>query len=38
MSKKGRLLGALTIVAGAGLVSSGVALADKPVEELRAFG
>jgi hypothetical protein len=37
MRKQGRLLAALTIAAGAGLVWSGVALAAKPVEELRAF-
>lgn len=37
MRKEGRLLAALTVAAGAGLVWSGVALADKPVEVLRAF-
>ena len=37
MRKEGRLLAALTIAAGAGIVGSGVALAAKPVEELRAF-
>jgi len=37
MRKEGRLLAALTVAAGAGLVWSGVALAAKPVEELRAF-
>ena len=37
MRKEGRLLAALTLAAGIGLVGSGVALAAKPVEELRAF-
>jgi hypothetical protein len=35
--KRERLLAALTVAAGAGLLWSGVALAEKPVEELRAF-
>ena len=37
MRKHGRLLAALAVAAGAGLASSGAALAAKPVEELRAF-
>ena len=37
MRREGRLLAALAVAAGAGLVPSGVALAAKPVEELRAF-
>jgi hypothetical protein len=37
MRKHGRWLAALAVAAGAGLVSSGAALAAKPVEELRAF-
>jgi hypothetical protein len=37
MRKEGRLLAALTVAAGAALAWSGVALAAKPVEELRAF-
>jgi len=37
MRKHGRVLAALAVAAGAGLASSGAALAAKPVEELRAF-
>lgn len=37
MRKEGRLLAALTVAAGTALAWSGVALAAKPVEELRAF-
>ena len=37
MRKHGRLLAALAVAAGAGLASSGAALAAKPAEELRAF-
>ena len=37
MRKHGRLLAALAVAAGAGLASSGAALAAKPVEELHAF-
>jgi hypothetical protein len=37
MRKKRRLLAAVAVAAGAGMVGSGVALAEKPVEELRAF-
>ena len=37
MNREGRLLAALTVAAGAALAWSGVALAAKPVEELRAF-
>jgi hypothetical protein len=37
MRKERRLLAAVAVAAVAGMVGSGVALAEKPVEELRAF-